>query len=832
VKRPGKDVAMKTLSAVVVVLVVLAGAVVGAQDIRSRPSLLKATFGKLPLYFIENRGVYPDEVAYYVQGADKTLYFTREGIAFRLKGKDRDWVVRLDFVGANPDVVPRGENRQQAVFSYFRGPQKDWKTGLKTYSKIVYRDLWPGIDLVYQGNVNRLKYEFVVAPGADPTKIRLRYRGVTSLAATESGALRVKTPESSFEDAPPEAWQEIDGKRVPVEIGYRLGGDDQFGFDVGDYDSRHPLVLDPAMIVYCGYFGGAYDEHLAGIAVDAAGNTYVTGGTDSPMSTFPLKAGPNLTHNGASDVFVAKLSPSGTSLVYCGYIGGSGGDAGSDIAVDSAGEVWVVGVTSSNEQTFPVTVGPDLTYNGGNVDAFVAKVNAQGTSLVYCGYVGGAMDDWGTGIAVDSGGRAFLAGYTYSTETSFPVRVGPDLTQNGSTDAFVARVSATGSSLEYCGFIGGTHLETAWDLALDAAGNAYVTGEANSTQASFPVTAGPDFTHNGRLDVYVAKVSPTGSSLVYCGYIGGASDDASNAIAVDPAGNAYVAGETYSSEATFPVTAGPDLTHNGLNDAFVAKVSPTGTALVYCGYVGGSGHELAYGIAVDPAGNACICGTTESTEATFPVKGRFDPTYNGGPLDAFVAVVTPTGAQLLCCGYIGGLGDDWGLCIAVDSVGNLHVAGTTEGCESTFPLKSGPDLTYNGGIDGFIAKIALTFARVSGSTRPGGAVSLALTATDAAGLAYQVGSSFGTGPIPIDKRKVDLSPDGLLAGSVGGWWPSVFAGYRGVIDSKGQALAAIHIPNVPALVGMHLHSAFVTLDPAAPSGIRSISNTESFVITK
>jgi hypothetical protein len=243
---------------------------VAQENTTSRPALLRSTIGKLPIYFIENRGVYPDEVAYYVQGADKTLFFTKDGITFRLKGEDRAWVVKLELTGANP-VAPRGEDPQQAVFSYFKGPKKDWKTGLRTYSRVVYEDVWPGIDLVYRGTVNRLKYEFQVKPGADPSKIRLRYRGVESLERTRSGALAVKTPAGGFEDAPPEAWQEVEGRRVSVEMGYRLdaevpgdggargtraGEGTSFGFRVGEYDATRPLILDPAVLVYCGYIGG------------------------------------------------------------------------------------------------------------------------------------------------------------------------------------------------------------------------------------------------------------------------------------------------------------------------------------------------------------------------------------------------------------------------------------------------------------------------------------------------------------------------------------------------------------------------------------------------
>jgi len=772
---------MRAISAVVGLVVLLAASAAAQDAGRPNPSLLKARFSKLPIYFVENRGVYPDEVKFCIQGADKTLFVTKEGITFRLKGKGRDWVVKLEFVGANPDVVPRGEDRQQAVFSYFRGPEKDWKTGLQTYAKVVYEDLWPGIDLVYKGTVNRLKYEFVVKPGADPRQIKLRYEGATEAEITRTGGLCVKTPAGDFQDAPPAAWQEIDGEREPVDMAFTLASATgerglEFGFRVGVYDNTRRLILDPAILVYCGYIGGASFDEGNGIAVDQAGNAYVTGRT------------------------------------------------------------------SSSQVSFPVTVGPDLTFNGGNlpwpVDAFVAKVSAQGTALVYCGYIGGSGDENGLGIAVDQAGNAYVTGQTSSSQVSFPVTGGPDLTHNGGTDAFVAKVDRTGQSLVYCGYIGGVQYDVGYGIAVDRVGNAYVAGETASDQKTFPVTVGPDLTLNdiGIGDAFVAKVNTQGTGLVYCGYIGGGASDLGSAIAVDEARNAYVTGSTFSSnQKTFPLKVGPDLTYNGgACDAFVAKVNAAGTGLVYCGYIGGNGQQdHGRGVALDPAGNAYVTGVTDSDQMTFPVTGGPDLTYNGGT-DAFVAKVNAQGTALVYCGYIGGgIYRDFGYGIAVDKVGNAYVTGQTGSSQQlAFPVTVGPDLTYNGGTDAFVAKVALILLTGSGTTRPGGQVDFSLTATDDVGLVYHVGTSLGTGPIPIDSRWLNLSPDDLLRVTVTDLWPWIFSGYRGVIDAQGQAQAAIHIPNVPALIGVRLHSAFVTLDPAAPSGIRSISDTFTFSVTK
>jgi len=841
---------LRVTAAVTVALVVVARA--GAQPAGHSP--LKAANSRLPLYFIENRGICPNEVKFYVKGADKTLFFTKDGITFRLKGKDRSWVVRQEFVGANPDVRPRGADRQDTVFSYFKGPEKDWKTGLETFSKVVYEALWPGIDLVYQGTVNHLKYEFVVAPGEDPATIRFRYRGAAKVTATDTGGLEVQTPEGSFEDAPPLAWQVIDGKKRPVEVEYELSeGAGEIAFRVGDYDRSTPLVLDPALLVYCGYIGGSSDDQGIAIAVDAFGSAYVVGHTMSDETTFPVRVGPDLSYNGASqsggDAFVAKVNASGTALLYCGYLGGSSVESAHGVAVDALGNAYVTGITNSDEKTFPVRVGPDLTHNGGYFDAFVAKVNPAGTALVYCGYIGGAGPDDGAHVAVDASGSAYVTGQTASNQSTFPVKIGPDLTYNGGDDGFVAKVNSLGSGLDYCGYVGGTGLELAMGVDVDASGHAYVCGLTGSDQRSFPVKVGPDLTYNDvgggspwtKTDAFVAKVSAGGSGFVYCGYIGGAWVDAAYAVAVDASGSAYVTGATQSDEKSFPVKVGPDLSYNGVSpngdDAFVAKVDASGAGLVYCGYIGGYDMDSGWDIDVDTTGNAYVVGVTMSNEQSFPVLVGPDLTFNGaGNGDVFVTKVGASGRGLVYSGYIGGSGSDSGAGIAVDSAGAAYVTGRTTSDEKTFPVVVGPRLThaspslYDG--DAFVAKISLTHLSGTGTPRPGGVIRFALTANDDAGLPYQVASSLGLGPIAVDTRKIDLSPDALLLVSVGGLLPSVFAGYPGVVDANGQAKAAIHVPNIPALIGLRLHSAFVTLSPAAPSGIKSISNTFSLSVAR
>ncbi|MEW6207382.1 MAG: SBBP repeat-containing protein [Acidobacteriota bacterium] len=702
-----------------------------ASSLASDRASLAQTYGSLPLSFIENRGQADSRVDYYAQSRSASLYFNSEGVTVTLLHRapslrpaayDREpessterWTLKIDFVGARADARPEGRNRSSAQVSYFKGARSDWKTALPVYNEIVYKNLWPGIDLIYTGAEGRLKYTFILSPGADPDQIKLRYRGADSLRVDSNGELIAKTPFGDLRDQKPYSYQNADGAQKKVATVYDLKSDYEYGFRVSSYDRTRPLVIDPAVLVYCGYVGGTGFDEGFDIAVDSAGNAYVMGDTVSTETSFPVTVGPDTSFNGDTDVFVAKINASGTALIYCGYIGGARGDFGGGLALDSAGNVYVTGETLSDQTTFPVTVGPDLTFNGNVIDrdAFVAKVNAAGTALLYCGYIGGVSEDFGNGIAVDSSGNAYVTGTTLSSQTTFPVTVGPDLTINGfviDRDAFVAKVNAAGTALLYCGYIGGNLPDRGDAIVVDSAGNAYVTGNTESTQTTFPVAVGPDLTHNSGSDAFIAKVNSTGASLAYCGYVGGAGEDMdfNGSVAVDSAGNAYITGDTESTQASFPVTVGPDLTFNGGDeDVFIAKVSATGANLVYCGYIGGTDDDFSGDVAVDSAGNAYIVGDTLSTESSFPVIQGPDLTHNGD-CDVFVARVNAAGVALDFCGYIGGTGLDSGFFggIALDSSNNVYVFGDTESAQATFPVAVGPDLTFNGGFgDAFVAKV-------------------------------------------------------------------------------------------------------------------------------
>jgi hypothetical protein len=698
----------------------------------------------LPLCFIENRGQADSRVVFYARRGGATVSFTAGGLTVSLAGPRTDaeranrpydhlrekgrppsrglygppapaWALKVDFVGADTAARPRAGNPLATTFSFFRGPRASWKTRVPSYESITYENLWPGIDLTYASGRNRLKGTITLGPGADPSLIRLAYRGATAVTIEENGDLAVVTPAGGIREEKPFAYQEVDGTRRPVSAAYVIAGDPAAAggtvctLALGPYDRTRTLVIDPPALVYCGYIGGnegepiddIYLEAAFGIAVDSSGCAYVTGYTFSTASTFPETVGPDTSYNNNGDAFIAKVDDDGSGLVYCGYIGGGGCDEGFCVAVDSSGYAYIAGYTSSGD--LPEKTNENA---GGDWDAFVAKIEADGSDIIYSRYIGGSGDDEGRGVAVDGSGNAYVVGLTNSTESTFPETGGPDLVQNGGYDVFIAKVNSTGSALTYCGYIGGSDGEMAWRVAVNSAGNAFVTGFTSSTESTFPETGGPDLTHNGGEDAFIAKVEADGSALIYCGYIGGSANDEGFGLAIDGSGNAYVAGYTASTESTFPETGGPDLTYNGGNmDAFVAKVASNGASLTYCGYIGGSGDEMAVGLAVDSSGNTYVVGLTGSTESTFPETGGPDLTHNGGE-DGFVAKVSSDFTSLVYCGYIGGSASDGVYSVAIDSSGNAYVQGVTLSTESTFPETGGPDLTHNGYQDVFVSKIS------------------------------------------------------------------------------------------------------------------------------
>jgi hypothetical protein len=602
---------------------------------------------------------------------------------------------------------------------------------------VQYHDVYPGVDLIYYGNQRQLEYDFVIAPGADPGNITLAFTGAQSVALDGDGNLVLHTTGGDVVEHAPVLYQDGPGGRQAVSGRYELQGGDQVGFRVGAYDQRRPLVLDP-VLAYSSYLGGSGQDTALGIAVDAAGDAYVTGVTLS--TDFPSTPGASQpTLHGPSDAYVVKVNPTGTALVFATYLGGSGPDGANAIAVDAAGNAYVTGQTGSGD--FPTTPGAFQSINRGTNSnkAFVTKLTPTGTALAYSTYLGGSGDfasTFGGGIAVDAAGNAYVTGDTNAAD--FPTTPGAFQTTNaavqGGATGFITKLNGTGTALIYSTFLGGTHGDAGESIAVDAAGNAYVTGVAGSTD--FPTTPGAfqtTFRGPGG-DGFVAKLNPTGTALAYSSYLsGGGAGDIGKGIAVDAAGNAYVTGQTNSAD--FPTTPGAfQTTFRGGSDAFVVEVNPTGAALVYATYLGGSGNQDGQGVALDSAGNAYVTGETSS--ADFPITPGAFQTTNRGIYNGYVAKLNPMGSALVYNTYLGGTGQDAGLGIAVDAAGNAYVTGDTNAAD--FPTTPGAfQTTHGGGYDAFVAKIAFQGATTTGvSSSPDPSVygqTVTFTATVSAG---------------------------------------------------------------------------------------------------
>jgi hypothetical protein len=683
----------------------------------SEPARALTAYANLPLAFVENRGQTDSRVRFYAQGPRYAFHLTRDAAMLSFVGStaaDRRVVLGLRFVGANPQAVLDGEERAPGDANYLHGSDPaEWHTHVPRFAKVIYRDLWPHVDMMLRGDSGTLKYEFRVRSGARIADIQLAYDGARSLTLDDTGALAIDTSLGVIRDSRPAAYQTIGGVRVPVESRYVVK-DNQYGFALGAaYDAGHDLVIDPG-IEYSTFLGGASHESAAAVAVDSAGNAYITGVTQSP--DFPTTAGAfdrTGAPNNFLEAFVSKLNSNGTALIYSTFLGGSNFEWGRAIAVDVAGNAYVAGQTKSSD--FPTTGGAfDTTFNVDTCprcgidqyDAFVTKLNASGSGLVYSTFLGEFDIDDALAIAVDGAGNAYVGGETGSN--NFPVTAGAfDTTLNGAFDAFVTKLNPTGSALVYSTYLGGLEVDFVGSMAVDASGNLYAAGITRS--ANFPVTAGAfDTTHNGLFDVFVTKLNAAGSGLVYSTFLGGADFDSVGGIAIDGGGNVYVAGGTSSLD--FPTTAGAfDRTPNG-SDAFVTKLNPAGSALVYSTLMGGSGSDSAAGVIVDAAGNAWIAGGTDSADFPTTPGSAFDATINGGG-DVFLAELNSTGSSLLLGTFLGGSDSEGASDLAFDPGGNIIVVGQT--MSTDFPTTAGAlDRVWNGDplifwADAFVTKFAV-----------------------------------------------------------------------------------------------------------------------------
>jgi uncharacterized protein (TIGR03437 family) len=685
----------------------------------------------LPLRFEEDRSR-PSGAEYSARGTNYRLSLTAKESWLDWTDPAGGGTSRLRTRLLNARKVARLEPSDPLPGSvnYLLGGSEKWRTGVAGYGSIRYRQVYPGIDLVFHGEQGRLEYDFILQPHADPAAIRLDLSGQQDAYVDADGDLVVVTSAGQIRWKRPEVYQDYSGERKSIAAHFALTGKGIVGFAVGDYDRSRPLIIDPTLS-YLSYLGGTVNDVARGIAVDNNGNAYVVGisnSLDLPVVSAYQPTMHGGTANFASgDAFIAKFSPSGT-LVYLTYLGGSADDGASAIAVDTSGNAYVTGFTSSTD--FP-TVNPyQKSLAGANGtgfarfgDVFIAKLNPTGNGLIYSTYLGGSQDDLAMAIAIDSAGDAYIAGSTQSA--NFPTTPGVvQTTSHGGGgeppvdccdapiidpgDAFVVKLAPSGSSLIFSTLLGGSQDDFATTLAVDASANVYIAGFTLST--NFPTTSGAFqttfggeeaqnyFFHTG--DGFISKLNSTATQLVYSTYLGGVGDDWVSAIAVDQAGDVYFTGSSTSGAgggADLPTTpgvfqpayAGYDvLPYTGvelLGDAIVGELNPAGSALIYLTYLGGAENDAGQAIAIDSQGNAYVAGFTDSTN--FPTaNGPFQPAYGGGGGnyvylmfgDAFLAEVSPGGTKLLYSTYLGGSLDDLALGLALDGKGNVYLAGSTE----------------------------------------------------------------------------------------------------------------------------------------------------------
>lgn len=666
----------------------------------------------IPLSFEPNQGQESADVRYVARGGSYTLYLAAGETVLAAHNQAP---MRIKLVGANPGARVEGEDQQVSVTNYFVGndPSK-WRRSVPNYGRARYRSVYPGIDLVYYGHHGSLEYDWIVSPGADPTKIRLAFDNAHRVRIDKQGDLVVKLARGEYRHKKPVVYQEAGGKRTEVAGTWVLHGKEA-GFRMGSYDRGQPLVIDPALI-YSTYLGGSLSDFANGIAVDRFGNSYVVGGTGS--SNFPTRNANQGSLKGVEDVFVTKINPNGSAIVYSTLLGGGGPDEGHGIAVDNAGNAYVTGSAGSFD--FPILAAIQGTW-GGSGDAFLAKLNPSG-SLVYSTYLGGSSIDNGTAVAVDAAGNAYITGVTYSS--NLPT-VNPFQAAKGAQqDAFVAKINPAGSAWVYVTYLGGNAVDEGYAIATDASGNAYVTGQTSST--NFPLQSPIRNSNSGSsgpsVDAFVTKLNPVGSALVYSTYLGGSATDEGTAIAVDSSGSAYVAG--FAGSTDFPVVNPMQLHLAGADDAFVTKFNPSGSALVYSTYLGGGSEDQAYGIAIDQAGNAYVTGRTNSSD--FPLTNAIQATRVA--FDMFVTELNAAGTARLFSTFVGGSGSEVqiqsGLAgIAVDSRGNIHVASGTPSID--FPVVNAIQKSNAGGFEDAIVFLlgnsapSSTFNDFAGNGRSG-----------------------------------------------------------------------------------------------------------------
>lgn len=676
---------------------------------------MNRALGHLPMSFEANHGQVDPRVKYVARGKGYSLFLTptetvlalqpgsappRADTRKPLEQAQYSTIIRMQLAGANRSPSVKGKEPLPGIVNYFVGKNPaHWRTGIPTYARVEYEEVYPGVNLVYYGNQHQLEYDFVVSPGANPDLIKLAFDGVEKIDLNSQGNLLLRTENGVVQMHKPRVYQENGGTQKEILARYVIQHKNEVSFQVAAYDHRKPLVIDPTLL-YSSFLGSASLDDGSAIAVDGFTNIFVVGGTYS--TGFPVTVGVVRTAIVDQEAFIAKLDPTGSTLLYATFLGGSAQDFGNSIVVDFPGNAYIAGHTRSPD--FPTTLGAAQTVFGGNRDAFITKLNPTGTSLLYSTFLGGSNEDAANEIVVDNSGNAFVTGSTKSS--NFPTTGGVvQPAFGGDTDAFVAKLNAAGSAFLYSTYLGGSAEDVAKGIAVDSAGNAYVTG--STTSGNFPTTVGAFATAlTGPRNAFVAKLNASASGLLYSTYLGGTASDEGQGVALDTAGSAYVTGFTTSPD--FPTTPLAFQTgFAGNNDAFVTKLNTAGSGLVYSTFLGGSGFDFGIAISVDSAGNAYVVGTTSS--ANFPTTLGTVQAGLAGQYDAFVTKLDNTGTNLVVSTYLGGKDVDLGNGLFVDAGGNAYVTGTTFSMD--FPTTLGvvqPTFADGpGNSDAFISRLSL-----------------------------------------------------------------------------------------------------------------------------
>jgi hypothetical protein len=767
------------------------------------PAQTAASFGNLPLYF---EGGSSEFVA---RGRDAQFSISPTEAQFILQKSDSTGAVKMQFVGANPQAHIAGDARLSGKINYLTGNNPaQWRSGIPIFAKVRVAEIYPGIGLVYYGNQRQLEYDFSIAPGANPDSIAIHFDGTDKISVNAQGELVLKLGAGEILQPKPEIYQTVNGLRKEISGGYKILDAHTVAFAVGNYDRALPLVIDP-VLSYATYFGGTLGETAWAVAVNPTdGSIYIAGQTFSKFLTNNL---PFSTTNAyqtnfvggklAGDAFVARFDSFGSNLMYLTYLGGSADDAAYALALDGAGDAYVTGFTDSTN--FPVTNSipggvPGLV-NSTNIsgkfdksfgffpgDAFVAELNPGGSSLIYSTYLGGSAVDSANGIAVDAAGNAYVTGYTYSTNFPTTNAIQKNLGATNSAfsvffnaNAFVTEIASNGSGVVFSTYLGGTNLDEGNSIAVDPNGFIYVVGFASST--NFPTTnfISQSFTsffgtnlYNGSLlngstnnnqnkrspafDAFVTKYSPSGSNYIYSTFLGGTNDDVATSIAVDASGAAYVTGWTISTN--FPnsitnlISSGLTNNINGLiitTNAFLTKITNgIGTAagiaysVVFGGSAKGGANDVGYGVAVDPAGNAFVVGAATSTNFPASHNSGFLRATNSGNSDVFVTAFNTNASAVLYSVLLGGAQNDFGYGIALDSSDSAYIVGSTT--STNFPTTAPFQSFRNGTNDAFVAKIILTSLPPAITTQPtnqlvetANSAIFNVTATGTAPLNYQ-----------------------------------------------------------------------------------------------